>query len=211
MKSLFNGKYMTWGRAIAIALISGLLAGLFAQIGYMNGTSFTDFFRAWEWWVFFGLLLAARNDNFAISFFQTIVFFLVGLTLMLLVQWPVLGKGGFIAYVRGHIILFLIVTIAGGILAYLATLKGPVFAVLLALFETVTACCLVNHIFEFRAVSPHHLISIVFCVLSIFASVWGIGKDRAYRAVALSIPIVLALVYAFVRYRFGFVFLLPRF
>ena len=77
--------------------------------------------------------------------------------------------------------------------------------------ETVTACCLVNHIFEFRAVSPHHLISIVFCVLSIFASVWGIEKDRAYRAVALSIPIVLALVYAFVRYRFGFVFLLPRF
>lgn len=211
MKNLFYGKNMNWGVCLAIAAVSGVLAGLFHQVGYMSGTSFTDYFVAWEWWVFFGLLLACRNSNFAVGIFQTILFFLTGLFTMLLVQWPAIGKGGFLSYVKGHIILFLIGTIAGSILAYLATLKGPVFAVILALFETVTLCCLVNYIFSLAAARPWHIASAIFCGLSFVTSTLQIEHDRAYRAVALTIPIVLAIVYALVRYHFGFVMLTPRF
>ena len=211
MRNIFYWKNLSWVTVLFIAAVSGLLAGLFHQIGYMGNTSFTDFFVAWEWWIFFGLFIAANNSNAAMSLLQTILFFGLGLTVMLLAQWPVIGKGGFISYIRGHIILFLIVTIVGGILIYLATLKGVLFGILMAAAETVTAICFVNYVFTLKAAMPRHILSAVFCLLSYILTTFQIVRERASRAVVLSISIVLALVYAYVRYRFGLTLLAPRF
>ncbi len=195
IKKLFEGLNLTWLKLIALAVVVGLYTGLITYIPALEGTSFQDVLYHYEWWIFFGIIIIMNSKSALDSSLKCFVFYLISLFIggliadlskFSVVGWSSLGNYwewvfpllsafsiGFVGfYMRkdkwwGLIILFPMLIILG--YHYSKYLNSLIY------------------------VFPYHLLSCIFCLVTIFLYALIIFKDKKIKTAAIIISSTIAI------------------
>ena len=88
MKKLFGKLNITWPKLIIFAVICGVYTGVMALIPAARDTSFQDISITFECWVLFAIIIITNAKSPLDSALKTFVFFLISRPLVYLVQVP---------------------------------------------------------------------------------------------------------------------------
>lgn len=196
MKKLFFETKMTWKKVIIFALITSVLTALFAIIPLFRNTSFLDVATNFDCWILFALIIILNCESAKEASIKCFVFFLIGQPLIYLLQVPFspLGFKIFDFYPQWLLITFL--TIPGAFIAYQIKRKDWLSVVVLAVANGFLAYMIAYYLRMMKVSFPNHLLSTIFCLLSIIAYTLSFIKDKKKIIVSFIIPLVIFVVAA---------------
>ena len=195
MKKLFGGLNLTWPKLIIFAVIAGLYTGLMAMIPAAQNTSFADITVTFEVWVLFGVIIIMNSKSNLDSALKCFVFFLISQPLVYLVQVPFSALGwGIFTFYRYWFIVTLLTFPMGFIGYYLKKDKMWGLAIL------VPVMILVGYHYsmflrECTSYFPQHLLSAIFCAVTVIIYPLFIFKDKKIKKFGLIIAI--CIIFAF--------------
>lgn len=200
LKKLFGGINLTWKKLIIFSLIAGIYTAMMALIPAVNKTSFHDITVSFEVWILFGIIIIMNSKSAKDSAAKCFVFFLISQPLVYLIQVPFsrLGFGIFIYY--KYWLIWTLLTIPMGFAGYYLKkdkwwgliILTPVLLLLGAEYYTY----LRETIFYF----PYHLLTTIFCFITIILYSLCIFNNRKIRIVSVIISIVIIVAATFIAY-----------
>lgn len=123
------------------------------------------------------------------------VFFLISQPICYLVQIPFSTEMTLQmawTYYTGFWFKMTLLTLPGGLVAYFCKKQNLIGAIILGFGNTIQAIMAVSYSKQAFVTSfPHHLITFIVCVASIFIMTFAIQSKKKYRIIAIVIPIVL--------------------
>ena len=166
MKKLFGGINLSWKKIILFSILTGVYTAIMAMIPITKDTSFRDIAISFEVWILFGILIIMNSKSAKDSALKCFVFFLISQPLVYLVQDVINHSNLFSTYYRFWV-LWTICTIPMGFIGYY--MKKDKWWGLLILTPMLIflgfhySGFLGETIFYF----PHHLLSALFCIVTI--------------------------------------------
>ena len=191
MKKLFGGLNLTWPKIIIAAVLAGLYTGLMAMLPAAKDTSFADISITFEVWILFGILIITNSKTPKESALKCFVFFLISQPIVYLVQVPfnVYGWGIFVYY-KYWFIWTLFTLVMGYVGWYMRKEKWWSLLILGAMLVM-----LAYHYYGFlrEAISffPNHLLSAIFCAVTMIAYPLCIFEKKQLRTAGLIVSLVL--------------------
>ena len=184
LQKLFGGLNLTWPRLIIFAVIAGLYTGLMAMLEIAKETSFADISISFEVWVLFGILIIMNSKSPLDSALKCFVFFLISQPLVYLLQDVIHHSRLFFTYYRNWV-LWTVLTFPMGFVGWYMK-KGKWWALLilapmLAFVGIHYMGFLSSVIMDF----PHHLLSAIFCMVTILVYPAAIFEDPKVRRLGL--------------------------
>ena len=203
MKKLFGGLNITWKRLIIFAVFIGIYTGIMPLIPATRDTSFRDIAISFEWWILFGTLIIINSKSPIDSALKCFVFFLISQPIVYLVQVPFNPLGwGIMSYYKNWI-LWTIATIPMGYIGhYLKKDKGWGLFIILPVIAFVGSHYS-GFLSETLTFFPNHLLSAIFCVLSMIAYSLFIFKDKVLKNICLAITVFIIIVMSFLAINSG--------
>ena len=203
MKKLFGGLNITWKRLIIFAVFIGIYTGIMPLIPATRDTSFRDIAISFEWWILFGTLIIINSKSPLESALKCFVFFLISQPIVYLVQVPFNPLGwGIMSYYKNWI-LWTIATIPMGYIGhYLKKDKGWGLFIILPVIAFVGSHYS-GFLSETLTFFPNHLLSAIFCVLSMIAYSLFIFKDKVLKNICLAITVFIIIVMSFLAINSG--------
>ena len=187
IKKMFGGLELTWPKLIICALVAGIYTAVMAIISAAEYTSFADISISFECWVLFGILIIVNSRSEIDSALKCFVFFLISQPLVYLIQVPFSDMGwGLFGYYK-YWFIWTILTLPMGYIGY--KMKKDkwwgvlILAPMLLLLAFHASGFLKQTIFWF----PHHLLSLLICVFTMFASVLGIFENKKAKTIGLAL------------------------
>ncbi len=191
MKKLFGGLNLTWPKVILFAVLAGVYTGIMAMIPVTENTSFRDISISFEWWILFGIVIIVNCKTPVESALKTFVFFLISQPLVYLVQVPFSEMGfGLFQYYKPWFIWTLFTIPMAFIGNFMKSDKwwGMLILGPMMLF-------LGGHYAGFfrEAVSffPQHLLSALFCAVTLVIYPLYIFHDRKIRLAGLILAVLI--------------------
>ena len=167
MKKLFGEIDLTWKKLILFALIAGLYTGVMALLPITNNTSFEDISISFEVWILFGIFIIMNSKSAKDSALKCFVFFLISQPLVYLIQVPFSSLGWQILGYYKNWIVWTILTIPMGFIGYYMKKDKwwglLILTPILLLLGSHYSGFLGETLFDF----PHHLLSCLFCLITI--------------------------------------------
>ena len=166
MKKLFGGINLSWKKIILFSILTGIYTAVMAMIPITKDTSFRDIAISFEVWILFGILIIMNSKSAKDSALKCFVFFLISQPLVYLVQ-DVINHGNLFSTYYRFWVLWTICTIPMGFIGYY--MKKDKWWGLLILTPMLIflgfhySGFLGETIFYF----PHHLLSALFCIVTI--------------------------------------------
>jgi hypothetical protein len=202
MKKVFGGLNITWPKLIIWAIIVGIYTAVMAMLPITSETSFRDIAISFEVWILFGVLIITNSKSPLESALKCFVFFLISQPLVYLVQ-ILCGSAGWSLF--GYYYYWFIWTIACLPMGYIGYyMRNNEWWGLLIL--TPILLLLIEHYFGFLneavAFFPNHLLSAIFCAVTMLIYSWYIFDKKELRIIETTIALLLivgATVYIFVK------------
>jgi hypothetical protein len=193
MKKLFGGLNITWIKLIIFAVIAGIYTGVMAALPATKDTSFADISISFEWWVLFGIIIIMNSKSPLDSALKCFVFFLISQPLVYLVQVPfnVYGLGIF-RYYKPWFIWTLFTFPMGFIGHYMKKDKWWSIFILIPMLFFVGYHYL-GFFHEAVSFFPNHLLSAVFCAVTMVIYSLCCFEDKRNRLICLIVSIALIL------------------
>lgn len=191
MKKLFGGIHFTWPGVILFAVICGVYTGVMALIPATMDTSFRDISISFEWWILFALILIANSKSPLDSALKVFVFFLVSQPLVYLVQVPFSPDGfGLFRYYPSWFVWTLFTFPMAFVGHYM---KKDKWWGLLILAPILVFLGYHYTGFLTEAVSffPNHLLSAIFCAVTLILYPLVLFQDKKIRLAGLVISLVI--------------------
>lgn len=167
MKKLFGEIDLTWKKLILFALIAGLYTGVMALLPITNNTSFEDISISFEVWILFGIFIIMNSKSAKDSALKCFIFFLISQPLIYLIQVPFSSLGWQILGYYKNWIVWTILTIPMGFIGYYMKKDKwwglLILTPILLLLGSHYSGFLGETLFDF----PHHLLSCLFCLITI--------------------------------------------
>lgn len=189
MTKLFGGINLTWLKLIIFAVIAGVYTGLINQVEFLYDTSFRDIAISFECWIFFGTVIIMNSKSNIDSALKCFVFFLISQPLVYLTEVPFQGWG-IMGYYRNWIV-WTILTLPMGFIGYY--LKKDKWWGLFIL--TPVLVFLGIHYYTYLGMTiffvPHHLLSCIFCVLSMIIFSVFIFSEKKVRIAGIIISCII--------------------
>ena len=181
MKSLLTIRQLTWKKTILFAVLAGVYTGVVAMIPALEDTSFRDISISFEWWIFFGILIILNSTSNLDSALKCFAFFLISQPLVYLVQVPFNPLGFALFQYYRNWLVWTFLTLPMGYVGY--WMKRDDLPGLLILSPMLLFLGLHIHTFLGEVVSffPNHLLSLLFCIASLFLYVNGIFSGKRER------------------------------
>ena len=195
LHKIFGGINLTWLKVIILAVVTGIYTGLINQVPFLLDTSFRDIAISFEVWIFFGIFIIMNSKSNLDSALKCFVFFLIGQPLVYLVEVPFAGWE-IMNYYRNWI-LWTILTFPMGFIGYY--LKKDkwwglfILIPVLILLAFHYAGFLGDTMFSF----PKHLLSCIFCAVTMIIYVIAIFSGKKTRITGLIISVALMCVLTF--------------
>lgn len=190
MKKLFGELNITWKRLIIFSILIGLYTGLMSILPITKDTSFRDIAITFEWWVLFGTLIIINSKTPKESALKCFVFFLISQPLVYLVQVPFNPYGWEIfRYYPGWFRWTLLTLPMGYIGNFLKKDKWWGLFIIVPVIAFV-GYHYANFLRETLTFFPNHLLSAIFCVVSIILYSLYIFKDKKLKYICLGISVV---------------------
>lgn len=191
IKKLFGGINLTWKKLIIFAVIAGAYTAIMAILPATKDTSFEDITVYFEVWILFGIIIIMNSNSPKDSALKCFVFFLISQPLVYLLQVPFSALGfGIFTFYRYWFIWTLLTLPMGYIGYYMKKDKWwglLILTPILLLLGYHYANYLGRTIFFF----PHHLLSMLFCFLTIILYPQCIFNDKKIRIAGLIISIAI--------------------
>ena len=196
LQKLFGGINLTWPKLIIFAVIMGIYTALMAML-VPDGNSFHDIAVTMEWWVLPAILIIVNCKKPLEAALKTFVFFLISQPLVYLIQVPFNGMGwGLFGYYPFWFKVTLLTFPAAFIGWYMKKDKWY-SGVILSAMTFLLAATGIGYIFNTIEHFPNHLVSIIYCFITIPIFIIFIFKDKKPRITASAITIVIAIIYLF--------------
>ena len=178
---------MNWWFVILFAAVTGIYTGAIMTLDILKDTSFQDIGISYEWWVIFAVVIVANCGKSWEAMLKCCVFFLISQPLVFTTQ-ILLGTltadlGWF--YYRSIWLPATFLTLPGGFIAYFCKKQDLLGAIILGLGNTIQAVLGAYYFAQAVRSFPHHLLSGIVCVGSIFLMSVQIQKERKYRLVSI--------------------------
>ena len=191
MKKLFGGLDISWGKLIIFAVICGVYTGIMAMLPATEETSFRDIAISFEWWILFGIILIINSKSPLDSALKVFVFFLISQPLVYLVQVPFSSLGfELFRYYPGWFRWTLLTIPMAYIGHYLKRDKWWGLFILepVMLFLGYHYVGFLGEAIHFF---PNHLLSAVFCAVTMIIYPLYIFKDKKLRMISLAISLLI--------------------
>lgn len=193
MKKLFGALRLTWPRLILFALAAGIYTGIMAALPAAKDTSFADISISFEWWILFGILIIVSSKTPWESALKCFVFFLISQPVVYLVQVPFndLGWGLFVYYPTWFV--WTLLTLPMGFVGWYMRKEKWWSLLILAPMLVFVGYHYLNFLGEARSFFPNHLLSAVFCAVTLVVYPLGIFRNKKLRIAGLAISLVILL------------------
>ncbi len=197
LHKLYGQMRMSWKNVILFALLSGIYAGVMMVIPALKNTSFQDIGIAYEWWVIFAVIVVVNCRKNWEAMLKCFVFFLLSQPTIYGVE--VLLKHITMSDAIYYYRLWLmptILTIPGGLIAFYCKKQNAFGAVILGLGNTIQLVMGIAYAVQCAGDFPHHILSCLVSILSIFVMSFAIQQEKKNRLISLLLPLALTGVLA---------------
>lgn len=196
MKKLYGNLKMSWLTIILFALVAGVYTGVVMMIDILDETSFQDIGISYEWWVIFAVIVVVNCDKSVEAMFKCFLFFLISQPIVYAVQilFGQLAANLAWIYYKTTWLPATVLTLPGGFIAYHCKKQNMLGAVILGLGNTIQAFMGVSYFYRAFNSFPHHILSGIICLASIFIMSFCIQKEKKYRLVSILLAFMLAAV-----------------
>ena len=192
-KKLFGGLNLTWPKIIIAAVIAGLYTGFMAYLPAAKDTSFADISISFEVWILFGILIIVNSKTPLESALKCFVFFLISQPIVYLVQVPFNAYGwGIFRYYPPWFYWTLFTLVMGYVGWYMRYEKWWGLLILGAILVFL-AYHYLGFLRETISFFPNHLLSAIFCAVTMIAYPLCIFQKKQLRMAGLILSIVLLL------------------
>lgn len=187
IKKAFGGFELNWKKLIIFSVIAGIYTGIMALLPIAENTSFEDISISYEWWVLFGIFIIMNSKSPIDSGLKCFVFFLISQPLVYLVQVPFFHDGWkLFGYYKPWFMLTLLTFPMGFIGNYIKKDKWwglLILAPMLLLVSSHYSGFLNETITWF----PHHLLSAIFCAVTVLIYPLVMFKDQKLKRIGIII------------------------
>ena len=203
IKKCFGDLDITWKKLIISAIVAGVYTGIMAMLPVVRDTSFHDIAMTFEWWVLFGIIIIVNSKSAKEAALKCVVFFLISQPLVYLVQVPFNADGfGIFRFYPGWF-KWTLLTIPMGYIGYHMKkdkwwglfILGPMLLFVGFHYEGFLSTAL--------SFFPNHILSAVFCVVTMIIYPLCIFENKKIRITGLAISIVIILVMTIVAFGNG--------
>ena len=190
MKKLFGGLKLTWPKLIIFAIIAGVYTALMALLPFTKNTSFRDITIAFEWWIFFGIIIIANSKSPLDSALKCFVFFLISQPLVYLIQVPFSEMGwGLFGYYY-YWFLWTLACLPMGFFGYYIKKKNLLSVIILLPMFLALILMGIGYINSAIESFPHHLLSGIACFGIILVVTFGLFHKLKYKIITLSLCLI---------------------
>lgn len=190
-EKLFGDINLTWKKLIIFALLAGVYTAIMALLPITKDTSFEDITISFEVWILFGILIIMNSKSSKDSALKCFVFFLISQPLVYLLQVPFSSLGFGIFKYYGYWFKWTILTIPMGFIGFYMK-KNKWWSLLIL---TPMLLFLGEHYLMYLKDAiyyfPHHLLSALFCIITLLLYAIGIFKTKELKIVTTSISILI--------------------
>lgn len=190
MKKLFGEIDLTWKKLIIFAVLTAVYTALMAIIPFTKDTSFRDISVYMEWWILFGIIIISNSKSPKDSALKCFVFFLISQPLIYLLQVPFSSIGWQIFGYYKHWFILTLCTIPMGFVGHYIKKKNLVSLIILIPMLMLIAYFGLIYFSELRDNFPHHLLSLIACILMIIVIVINFLDKKIFRFIAFTLVIV---------------------
>ena len=193
MKKLFGGLNLTWPKIILMAVLAGAYTALMALLPAAKDTSFADISISFEVWILFGILIITNSKTPVESALKCFVFFLISQPLVYLIQVPFsqLGWGIFVYY--KYWFIWTLFTLVMGYVGWYMRREKWWSLVILGAMLVLLAYHYSGFLREAISFFPNHLLSALFCVVTMLVYPLYIFEKKQLRVAGAIISAVLIL------------------
>ena len=193
MKKLFGGMNLTWPKIIIAAVLAGIYTAVMAILPITKDTSFADISISFEVWILFGILIIVNSKTPLESALKCFVFFLISQPLVYLIQVPFNAYGwGIFRYYPPWFIWTLFTLVMGYVGWYMRKEKWWGLLILGAML-VLLAYHYAGFLRETISFFPNHLLSAIFCAVTMIAYPLCIFQKKQLRIVGVILSVVLLL------------------
>ena len=184
---------MSWWKVLLFAVAVGVYTGVVMMIPVLENTSFQDIGITYEWWVIFAVIIVVNCNKSWEAMLKCFVFFLVSQPVIFGVEviFGHLALDQAWYYLSTIWLIEIILTLPGGFIAYFCKKQNLLGSVILGLGNTIQAGLALHYLGTTIQHFPHHLLSGIVCIASIFVMSFFIQKQKKYRLVSILLPVVL--------------------
>ena len=189
---LYGQVKMTWLRVIIFAICAGIYVGIVMLFPALNDTSFQDIGISYEWWVIFAVIIVVNCEKNWEAMLKCFVFFLISQPIIFAVEvlfHHITLDQAFYYYKIWFIPT--IMTLPGGFVAFYCKKQNVFGAVILGLANTIQLVMGAVYVIKCASDFPHHLLSALISIISIFVMSFAIQKEKKNRVISLIIPLIL--------------------
>lgn len=195
IKKLFGEIDLTWTKLVIFAVMAGVYTAIMALIPGLQGTSFHDIVVTFEVWILFGIIIIMNSKSPADSALKCFVFFLISQPLVYLIQVPFnnLGFGIFVYY--KYWFAWTILTIPMGFIGYY--MKEDKWWGIFILIPMILFLGFSSYYFYLKETLfnfPYHLLTILFCIITMFLYPLCIFKDKKNKIISFVLSILIVII-----------------
>lgn len=191
---VFGGFNLTWKRLVLFAVLAGVYTAAMALLPAAKETSFADISISFEVWILFGIFIIMNSKSMLDSALKCFGFFLISQPLVYLIQVPFNDQGFELFRHYGYWFLWTLATPVMGAIGYLLKARrwwGILILLPILVFLGVHYnLYLKETIFNF----PHHLLSTVFCLVTLMLYATCLFRERETKIASVIIGILILLV-----------------
>lgn len=186
LKKMFGEINLSWKKLIIFAIIAGIYTAVMAMLPIAKDTSFSDLTVTFEVWILFGIFIIMNSKSAIDSALKCFVFFLISQPLVYLIQDVINHSNLFMTYYR-YWVMWTIATIPMGFIGYYMKKDKwwglLILTPILLLLGKQFAGYLSETMFSF----PRHLLTTMFCIITLIVYPLGIFKDKKIRIIGVII------------------------
>ena len=193
MKKLFGGLNITWPKLILFAVLCGVYTGIAAMLPITADTSFRDISTTFEWWILFAILIIVNSRTPLDSALKVFVFFLISQPLVYLVQAPFHPDGlGLLRYYPSWF-RWTLLTFPMAYVGWYMKKDKWWGLLILAPMLVFLGYHYVSYFGEAYHFFPQHLLTAIFCAVTLILYPLYIFKDRRLRLIGLALSVLILL------------------
>lgn len=191
MKKLFGGLNITWPKLILFAVLCGVYTGAVAAIPALRDTSFQDISITFECWILFAILIIVNSKSPLDSALKVFVFFLISQPLVYLVQVPFNSQGfGLFRYYPSWFKWTLLTFPMAFVGWYMKKDKWWGLLILAPMLAFLGYHYL-SFLSEAVSFFPSHLLSALFCAVTLIVYPLAIFRDKRIRIAGLILSLLI--------------------
>ena len=196
MKRLYGNLKMSWPTVILFALATGIYTGIVLLLDVFKDTSFQDIGIAYEWWMIFAVIIVVNCEKSWEAMLKCFVFFLISQPVVYAVEiaFGPLTIQLALNYYLSFWFMMTFLTLPGGFIAFYCKKQNALGAVILGLGNTLQLISCVSYFGSAVKDFPHHILSGIVCLASVFITSFYIQEKKKYRLMSIIFAFVLAAV-----------------